>query len=580
VRTLKPVSTLDALARDLIAATPTQRETFLRSLDADEIGVVEQALEAADLEQFIAGRELARVRDEAERSGTAWVASLFPSYVPAPFAPHMHSLWEWVWNIQPRQRSRPYVAAWSRGGAKSTSAELATVAVGSLGKRHYGLYISGTQDQADKHVQTLGDMLESPRFAAVYPDMARRGVTQYGQSKGWKRNRLHTASGFVVDALGLQVEARGIRIEEERPDFIILDDVDSLTDGPAAVQKKIELLTQTVLPAGSTDLVVLAIQNIIHPNSIFARLCNVTEEHADFLADRIISGPIPAVFGLDVQPEEQDGGDVRWVVQGGQPAWDGFDLKAMQAAIDTYGISAVLREHQHEVEAAPGGMFDHLTFARCRRDEVRPLIRRTCWVDPAVTDTDSSDSQGIQIDGISVDGTIYRLWSWEARSSPQRALTLAIRMAVEHDCPTVGVETDQGGDTWRSVYNEACEAVRTGADGGERVDRGLLPGFRHDKAGAGYGPKVHRAGQMLADYERGGRIVHVLGTHGVLETALRRFPKTKPLDLVDASFWSWRDLRGSGPTRVSVPSQPVLKPPIVRRGPGSASRVITPSRLR
>jgi hypothetical protein len=28
---------------------------------------------------------------------------------------------------------------------------------------------------------------------------------------------------------------------------------------------------------------------------------------------------------------------------------------------------------------------------------------------------------------------------------------------------------------------------------------------------------------------------------------LRRFPKTKPFDLVDASYWSWDDLRhGTG----------------------------------
>jgi hypothetical protein len=46
---------------------------------------------------------------------------------------------------------------------------------------------------------------------------------------------------------------------------------------------------------------------------------------------------------------------------------------------------------------------------------------------------------------------------------------------------------------------------------------------------------------MLTDYERG-RIIHVLGTHEVLERALKRFPVQKPYDLVDAAGWSWRDL--------------------------------------
>jgi hypothetical protein len=47
---------------------------------------------------------------------------------------------------------------------------------------------------------------------------------------------------------------------------------------------------------------------------------------------------------------------------------------------------------------------------------------------------------------------------------------------------------------------------------------------------------------MLADYERPGRIIHVRGTHEILERALRRFPRTKPFDLVDGAYWSWRDL--------------------------------------
>jgi hypothetical protein len=103
----------------------------------------------------------------------------------------------------------------------------------------------------------------------------------------------------------------------------------------------------------------------------------------------------------------------------------------------------------------------------------------------------------------------------------------------------------QGGDTWRSVFNEACrklvkdpETEATQKD----VDR---IAFDSDKAGAGHGSKVHRNSHMLSDYERG-RFIHVEGTHKVLERALKRFPRTKPLDLADAAYWSWYDL-DSGP---------------------------------
>ena len=121
--------------------------------------------------------------------------------------------------------------------------------------------------------------------------------------------------------------------------------------------------------------------------------------------------------------------------------------------------------------------------------------------------------------------------------SPEDALRRAILWAVELGADHVGVETDQGGDTWRSTYEKvAADLVAEGA-----IERGQVPAFRQAKAGAGHGPKTHRASQMLTDYERGA-FVHVEGTHGVLERALRRFPRTKPFDLVDASYWSWRDL--------------------------------------
>ena len=101
----------------------------------------------------------------------------------------------------------------------------------------------------------------------------------------------------------------------------------------------------------------------------------------------------------------------------------------------------------------------------------------------------------------------------------------------------MGVETDQGGDTWYATYELAWWKLReAGLPAG--VQR---PQFRSVKAGAGYGSKAHRANLMHAESERG-RFVHVLGTHRALERALKRFGLRKPFDLTDAAFWSWLNL--------------------------------------
>jgi hypothetical protein len=486
------------------------------------------------LDDFLAARA------ELEADWELWLAALFPGYCSAPFGPHHRDFWRWLWSIRAGVRPSPFVAVWPRSGAKSSSAELGIVALGARRIRRYGLLVSETQDQADDHVQNVAAMLESEALAEWYPDMADRMVGKFGHSKGWRRNRLRTRGGFTLDAVGLDTAARGIKIEDARPDFAAIDDVDGEHDSAKTTDRKVGTLTRKLLPAGSSDLAVLAIQNLVAPDSIFARL---VDGRADFLADRVVSGPIPAL--VDMAVEERGG---RHVIVAGTPSWAGQDLAACQGDIDDFGLTAFRQECQHEVDDPPGGMFSHLDFRHCSAEEVPALRKSVVWVDPAVTDGDDSDSMGIQADGLADDGTIYRLWSWEQRTTPLDALKRAILKAVELKADHVGVETDQGGDTWKSVYREAIrELEATG-----QLPDDYRPRFRSEKAGAGHGPKVHRAGLMLATYERGG-FVHVLGTHAVLERALRRFPKTKPFDVVDAAYWSSWSLAGHGRRRLGNP---------------------------
>ncbi len=498
--------------------------------------MVAQAVAPVDPRQLyvLAGEAARRVKakrraHEAEADWRTWLETVFPAYVARGFAPYHEEFWRWVWAIRAGERSVPFVSIIPRGFGKSTQAELACAAVAARKARRYALWIAETQQQADDHVGNVAGMLESPVFALAYPEAATRKVGKYGNSQGWRRNRLRTASGFTLDAIGLDTAARGVKLDEARPDLLCCDDLDGKLDTPAATEKKLTTLTHTLIPAGSDAPAVLAGQNLVIPDGIFARLA---DGRADFLADRIVSGPHPAVRNLT--HEQRDG---RTVVTGGEPTWAAMGLDIAQAEIDEMGLTAYLAEKQHDVSAPSGGLFEHVVFRHCTWDEVPDLVRIVVWVDPAVTDTDQSDAHGIQADGLAADGTIYRLYSWEGRTSPEDALRRALTKADELNAEAVGVETDQGGDTWESVYREAARTlVAQGV-----LLAGRVPRFRQAKAGAGHGPKAHRGSKMLTDYERG-KFVHVVGTHVVLERALKRAFKTKPFDLADVAYWSWLDL--------------------------------------
>ncbi len=480
---------------------------------------------------------------DIEADPATWLTTLFPTYVRHGFAPHQLDFWAWLWAIERRRRPTPRVNIWSRGHAKSTSAELASVALGARGLRRYGLYICRTQDQADDHVQTIANLLESSAVAHWYPALGRPLVGIHGNSKGWRVNRLRTASGFTIDAIGLDTAARGIKLDEQRPDFMVFDDIDHEHDSPATVLKMKQTITQGLLPAGTPDVAVLAVQNLIRSDGVFADLAGmeVPDENGrpvtgpTFLQDRVLSGPIPALIGA-AWATDPDTGRVR--LTAGEPTWEGFGLPECQEQVTTFGITAFRKECQHDKLTVAGGMFDELDFERCAEAAMPEIMRVAVAVDPAVTDKDTSDACAVQADGLGVDGRIYRLASIERRMSPVAALTTAAVMAIELQADEVVVEDDNGGDTWRSVWKEALERVAA-----ERPDLlvGPMPGFRQVKAGP-VGPKVSRAARMVAAYELGW-FVHVLGDHDLLEAALHRFPKRKPFDLTDAAFWSARELR-------------------------------------
>ena len=235
----------------------------------------------------------------------------------------------------------------------STSVELACVAVGARQSRKYVLYVCGTQQQADDHVANVAGMLESDAVARHHPALGSRAVGKYGNSRGWRRNRLRTDAGLIVDALGLDVAARGVKLDEQRPDLIVFDDVDDTSDSMETVKKKVTAITQKLLPAGSSDAATLFVQNLVHYEGVAARLANLASEPGDFLADRILSGPLPALRGAEFEKQP----DGKWLIVRGTPIWEGQDLATCQQQVHDWGIKAFKAEAQHERTPPEGQAF-------------------------------------------------------------------------------------------------------------------------------------------------------------------------------------------------------------------------------
>lgn len=362
-----------------------------------------------------------------------WLKHHFPRHVKHGFAPHHEQFWQWVWSIGD-DRPRPFVLLVARGGGKSSSAELAVSSIGLRVKRPYVLYVSGAQEQADKHVSTVAGQLES--FGAE------RAVNKYGSSKGWRRNQLRTADGFTVDALGLDTAARGIKIDENRPGLIVFDDIDEKHDSPLTTQKKTELITHAILPAGADNCAVLFVQNIIHRDSIAARLA---DGRADFLIDRITCGPIPSIRGLKIDPTyDAEIDKIRSVIVGGEATWEGQSLEICQQDINDYGLRSFLEECQHEVDEVEGALWTKTMIDKTRVGGIANLKRIVVGVDPS----GGGDDIGIVVAGIDNrnHGYILEDATQPGRLGPQNWGRKVIVMYDKWKADNIVAEKNFGGD--------------------------------------------------------------------------------------------------------------------------------------
>ena len=440
--------------RDLIATmTPAERQALLERLRG------ETALVTDPLRHVTPERWLAIMRPGA----------FDPARGAAPFGWFHREAIDHVWAIG-NGPVQPLGMLFFRGGAKSTIAETIPVRLGALGLRRYCLYISGAQDQADDHVDEIGAILEGNGTAVHYPAMADRDIGKFGNSKGWRRNRLRTSSGVIIDALGLDTaRARGAKLEDQRPDMLILDDIDSEADSGLIVSRKLRALSSKIMPALADNCVIVLAQNLIHRNSVANQ---VHSGATDLLSGMRFIGPVPGIVDLDVEVAEGGG----TVITGGTPSWEGYGLDRAQQAIDNMGFGAFSAEVQQDIEERPGALLSRAAFDATRvasaPDDLDDII---VSIDP--NKTGRGDDAGVTVMGASVHPEsglrhVYVLADYSELSDPATWRDAAVRAGIRHGAGAYVVEsaglgqhaalTIQGSPLWndesaRPIYDAPTE---------------------------------------------------------------------------------------------------------------------------
>lgn len=420
----------------------------------------------------------------------AWFRRVSPQL--EDFAPHHERAGDWLQVIEAGQKPRPGVDAWARGHGKSTFAEHGAAYCAERRKRNFVLYVGETQSAAEKHVENIKTLLE--RIGGA---VGMRLENKYGYSRGWKKSLIRTASGFSVMALGLDVAMRGVKLEDIRPDLIIFDDFDGRHDSPYITQKKIEIITESIIPAGSDDAAIWFVQNLVIPNGIMSRLCGVSQYEAGFLSRRRVNGPIKAVEGLQTEERfSEEFGRKIHIVTGGTPTWSAYTLEDAQEDILEEGFRAFDREKQHNVKDVEGALWttDLLNETRARwadEDEQTSvdgrvirrsdLTRTVVSVDPATTSNTTSDETGIGAAGRTSGGDRQAPHGYVTHdlSGTYKPSVWARKAVMLHDrigADCIVAEKNQGGEMIDNVLQGAAEKLHEeGLRDAETVDVELIP---------------------------------------------------------------------------------------------------------
>lgn len=391
------------------------------------------------------------------------INAMFAPYIPYELSqPHI-DFWEWVDEITGESIPRPFVGLWPRGRGKSTHIELAATDLLARGKRLYCLYVSETQEQADKHITTIQHIMESNNVTRFYPDVGQPRISSNG-NRSWRRSAMTAANGATAEAIGLDKAVRGQKIDWARPDLIVFDDIDAKHDTEHATNKKQGTITTSILPAGSHHCAVVFMQNLIHNDSIAHRLSKNPGEQgaADYLANRIISGPHKAVEDLEYRFVSAGNGGMRWEITNGRSLWNGFTLDVCETELTRAGPTAFELESQHEIDTDNDFALLSTEIMNATRVSSAPdFIRAAVAVDPS----GGAGQCGIIGGGIAKLNGVTHSYVVADRSTPKgtpssqwAADVLILYLAIKADC--VYVERNFGGDMAKTTI-QAIKLVKT-----------------------------------------------------------------------------------------------------------------------
>ncbi len=454
---------------DKLTTTSGNEEATLAELSDTEDST--QALApVAEVEQLGATSE--EVQQLAKADLDFLAALIMPLIFTYCFPPVFKSVWTWLLDYVNQERTFPQLAlGLPRGFGKTTLMKIFLTYCILFTNRKFILVIGSTAKKAEAILADVISMLEEPNIRTVFGDW-KLGMTKDTQSikKFGFRGR---DISFV--AAGAETDVRGLNLGNERPDVILMDDMQSKECAKSEVQSTtlLDWMTSTLMKAKSpTGCMFLFIANMYPTKLSILRKLKTNPTWIKFIAGGILADGTS--LWEELQPIKQLTAEFENDLAMGMPeVFYSEVLNDENVSANNLINLAKLPEVPYEEGDIPAGNF---------------II-----IDPA---TDKMGSDEVSVGYFEVHGNVTPILMEvsEGRYSPGDTIKKALHYALKYNCRLIGVEANAYQYSLLYWFNFMCKQL--GIQGIEAVP--LYSGVRAKNARILSFFKAYAAGELFS----------------------------------------------------------------------------------
>jgi len=259
-------------------------------------------------------------------------------------------------------------------------------------KRFVAAFAS-TATQAEKHLRTFKNEIDNNKYLREdYPDLCSPKRRPRGAVVSDRVDEYQAQDGFVFSARGVDSSNLGMKVEQMRPDLLLMDDVepDETSYSPDMAKKRLRTIQDAILPLNIYASVVF-VGTVTMPNSVIHQLVKSARKQKteDWITDEAIKAHYyPPIV------QENKGNKIEQ-----RSLWpEKWSLEFLQSIKHT---RAYAKNYANDPRGVDGDYWNGEDFTNAPfpklTDKTQSFTRTAVFVDPPTTAQKTSDPAGIAI---------------------------------------------------------------------------------------------------------------------------------------------------------------------------------------